>query len=627
MHCHSSPKARPAGCPQVLLVGPPNVGKSVVFNRLTGLGVSVANYAGTTVDLARGLGRFGELDCSVVDLPGTYTLSATNEAERVATAMLTGDADLVIAVLDAVHLESSIYLLMQVLATEKPVVVALNRNDIAASKGKRVDTEILSRRLGVPVIPTVAIRDTGLEQLRSAVAQALENPARAQAPAGEYWELAERFAAEAEQYFGTAQLADPDRGGVPQRRGDPERFSSVEQPADAEYPECDPVGPEFRRTRRRNARTRRLRRFDSEALLRPWPGFPVAFAVLAVSFAVIVGLGMGVRQMLLLPLARGYLFPVIEQAVAGAVSPGVARNILIGEYGLLIKGIEWPFTLVLPYVLSFYLAISILEDSGYLPRFAVLLDGVFARIGLRGSHSISLLLGYGCAIPGILSTRAMGSHRERVIVATLISLAVPCISQTGALFALLAEATIWLVPALFALSFAVMIAAGMIMDRLVPGERSQLVFEMPELLVPQAGVMLQKIIGRVKHYLVDGAMPMVAAVGVAAVLYETGILAHLGRALAPLVTGWLGLPEAAAAPLLLGVVRRELTVLPLLEMGLSPLQMFVGATVGLFYVPCIAVVATLSREFGLRAGLALLVLTTTTAFLIGGAFARLGAFL
>ncbi len=612
MQCHSAAPAARTGSSEVLLIGPPNVGKSVVFNRLTGLRVSVANYAGTTVDIARGFSRFAEFPVSLVDLPGTYTLSATNEAERVATEMLDGRAELVIVVADALHLESSIYLVLQVLAAGKPTVVVLNRSDVAAAKGKRVDSAVLSRRLGVPVVPTVAIQGLGFDMLEQVAAQALRDPRVPPACTKEYWRCAEDIAREVEEPLSAA-------GNTGQWSADP--------PASAGYP-----GLELERARKRGSRhgVRRsgvLTRFDSEALVRPWPGSVVALGVLALTFGVIVGAGMGLRRLLLLPIARGYLFPLIEDMVSRVIASGAVRNMLIGEYGLLIKGIEWPFALVLPYVISFYLAISLLEDSGYLPRFAVLLDGLFARIGLRGSHSISLILGYGCAIPGILSTRAMGSRKERIIVATLISLAVPCISQTGALFALLAEATPWLVVALFALSFAVMIAAGVVMDRLVPGERSQLVFEMPELLMPQARVIAQKVLGRLRHYLVDGAAPMVVAVGAAAVLYETGILARLGAALSPLVTGWLRLPEAAAAPLLLGVVRRELTVLPLLDMSLSPLQLFVGATVGLFYVPCIAVVATLSREFGVRAGFALLLLTTCTAFLLGGIFAQIGALL
>lgn len=588
MSCHSAPDQGPREGPRILLVGPPNVGKSVLFGHLTGLHVAVANYAGTTVELARGRGVFDGHEAAILDLPGIYTLSATNEAERVATEILSSPADLVLVVADALFLEASLYLVQQVIDLDNPVVVILNRIDVARERGVAIDAERLARELGVPVVPTVAVRGEGLEQLDQVVAGQLREPPHRPSRGS---------------VSGTHESTDD-------RSAENYRWRRVEEIVHRVE------------LRTGTGRTRWARIADE--LIRPWPGLPVAMVVLAVAFGAIIGLGMGTRQFLLLPLARGYLFPLLRSGVASLIGPGFLRNILIGEYGFLIKGIEWPFTLVLPYVVSFYLVISMLEDSGYLPRLAVLLDGVLNRLGLRGSHTISLLLGYGCAIPGILSARAMGSHKERIILATLISLAVPCISQTGAIFALLAESSVLLVPALFLLSLLVMVVAGAVMDKLLPGTRSQVVFEMPVLLRPQVPVILRKLRGQVVHYLYDGALPMVAAVGVAAILYETGILVVLARLLAPLVTGWLRLPAEAAVPLVLGVVRRELTVLPLLEMELSALQLFVGATVGLFYLPCIAVMATLNREFGPRVAVRLLLLTTGVAFLLGGVIAQVG---
>ncbi len=730
MHCHSVPAVSSDGRVEVLLLGPPNVGKSVIFNRLTGLSVSAANYAGTTVELAGGEGIIADHRIHLIDLPGTYTLSAMNEAEQVATDMLDRTDGMVVAVADAVHLESSVYLLLQVLERGCPTMVVVNRVDIAASKGRSVDTSALSAELGVPVVETIAVTGDGFEQLEYVLAGLLESgeaggfernegegegaglqgatagkrattggptapgdrkasghrsaPGDRKATGGgnatQYGDSLDSgpTAADNERWRRAAEIAElvtrpPDAGGGREVASDaPEVAADGHEVADGDRGGAGaahggsagpgtghsgtgdgtisprpgstvriggsaPAGrpPHLRGRSNRSVpiagkpprRGVRLARFDSEALVRPWPGLLIAAAVLAGAFGLIVGLGMGVRQIVLLPLAREGLFPFIERGVSSLVPAGVFRGILIGEYGFLIKGIEWPFTLVLPYVLSFYVAMSLLEDSGYLPRLAVLLDGVFSKIGLRGSHSISLLLGYGCAIPGILSARAMGSKKERLIVASLISLAIPCISQIGALFALLAEASLWLVVALFAFSFVVMFVAGVIMDRLIPGERSQLVYELPELLVPHAGILGKKMLVRVRHYLYDGALPMIGAVAVAAVLYETGALARIGEVLAPLVTGLLRLPQEASAPLILGVVRRELTVLPLLEMDLSALQLFTGAVVGLFYVPCIAVVATLAREFGMRVALFLLLLTSGAAFIFGGLFAWGGALL
>ncbi len=585
----------------VLLMGPPNVGKSVIFNHLTGLSVSCANYAGTTVEFVAGKSRIDGRDVVLVDVPGTYTLNATNQAEQVAVDMLSGRhkpgtestcshcreesnvcADdlgeapaAVICVVDANNLESSLYLLFQVLEFGLPTVVALNRVDLARDKNIRIDWDLLSRHLGVPVVPTVAVEKKGFAELKAKLKDLLAHPfqPRVNWTADKHWEMAEKLTREVVSGEGVRSASRRRRWG--------------------------------------------------EKLVQPWPGLPLALIILVLAFAAVVGIGMQLRQLVLLPIFRGMIIPQIVAGVQAVVPPGTIQNIMIGEYGFLVKGIEWPFTLVMPYVLSFYGVMAVLEDSGYLPRLGVLLDGLLNKIGLQGSSIIPLLLGYGCGIPAIMATRAMATGKERIIIATMICMAVPCIAQTGAFIAMLAERSVGVVAAVFALSIFALILTGVFMDKVLRGPRPLTIMEIPELLPPRRDVLLKKIWIRLKRYVTDGALPMVVAVGIAAVLYETGIMAAAGRFLSPLVVHWLQLPEEASIPLILGIMRRELAVLPLIEMDLTTLQLFVGATVGLFYVPCIAIVAILAREFSIKTALYMLLITSTTAFLIGGIFARL----
>jgi len=587
----------------ILLIGPPNIGKSVIFNHLTGLNVSCANYAGTTVEFVAGKIKIGSTELLLVDVPGTYTLKATNQAEQVAVDMLSGrhrtgstatcahcqeDTDVcaedlsekpsaVICVVDANNLESSLYHLFQVMEYRLPTVVALNRIDLARDKNLDIDVDTLSAELGIPVVPMVAIEKKGFSALRTAVARLVETPEKPYVSwdpgSTDLWKKAEDL---------TRRVCASGRDKPLSRR-----------------------------------------RAWGERLVQPWPGLPLAILILLLSFALIVGIGMQLRQLVLLPLFRGLIIPQIVYVVELLVAPGILRNILVGEYGFLVKGIEWPFTLVMPYVLSFYGVMAALEDSGYLPRLGVLLDGLLNKIGLQGSSIIPLLLGYGCGIPGILAGRALSSGKERLIIATMICMAVPCISQTGAFIAMLSERSVTVVLAVFLVSFIALILSGVIMDRLLKGPRPVTIMEIPELLPPKAGVLAKKIWVRLKHYVTDGALPMVVAVGIAAVLYETGIMAAVGRFLSPLVVHWLRLPEEASIPLVLGIMRRELAVLPLIEMDLTTMQLFVGAVVGLFYVPCIAIVATLAREFSIKTAFFMLLLTSTTAFLVGGLFARM----
>jgi ferrous iron transport protein B len=593
---------------KILLMGTPNVGKSALFNRLTGLNVSVANYSGTTVDYASGTIRQGGKEVAIIDVPGTYSLCATCEAEEVAVKMVCGvngtinpyrntasccskktsllsdlesPPTLLVYVLDAGNFEGGLYLLLQLLELKIPLLVALNRGDLALQKGCVVDEFALTAILGIPIIPTVALSGKGVDELKGQIFTMLE--------AGE---------------VSRASIANNVAA----------TWDNVELIAE----KC------LRRTVTGGNKSRE--KWD-RLLTKPWPGLMLAAVILIMVFAGIVGVGMGLRRFILLPLFKSLIIPPLFSLTAIIIPPGMIQNIFIGEYGFLVKGIEWPFTLVLPYVLSFYLVLSLLEDSGYMPRLAILLDGLFKRVGLPGSGIIPLMLGYGCGIPAIMATRALGTKKERLMVTILICLAVPCISQTGAFISLLAARSVAVMIALFLFSWLVMILVGLILNRFVKGTRPETLLEIPDLLVPRIEVIAKKLWLRLKLYITDGALPMIAAVAGAAVLYETGLMAAFGRVISPLVTLWLRLPEEAAAPLILGILRRELTVLPLLDLDLTTLQLFTGAVVGLFYVPCIAIVATVAREFRISFALVILLLTTSIAFLFGGLIARLGSVL
>ena len=592
----------------VLLMGTPNVGKSALFNRLTGLNVRVANYTGTTVDYASGVIRQEGEQVKVVDVPGTYSLCATCEAEEVAVEMVCGGSSgvcarrpaaaccqktapplsedsgppaLIVYVLDAGNFEGGLYLLLELLELKIPLLVALNRGDLALEKGCVVDIKALAAILGVAVVPTIALSGEGVEELKARIFAMLDD-----------------------------------------------RSASLEQSKKRILASWDNVEMLTEKVlRKTEARKNNSRDRWDRLLTNPWPGLLLAAVILLLVFAGIVGVGMGLRRFILLPLFSDLLIPPLVALAAMLIPAGTIQDIFIGEYGFLIKGLEWPFTLVLPYVLSFYFVLSLVEDSGYMPRLGILLDGLFKRLGLPGTGIIPLMLGYGCGIPAIMATRALGLQKERLMVTVLICLAVPCISQTGAFISLLAARSIPVMIVLFVFSWLVMIIAGLVLNRYIEGTRAETLMEIPDLLLPRFEVVAKKLWLRLKLYVTDGALPMIFAVAVASVLYETGLMAAFGRAISPLVTLWLRLPEEAAAPLVLGILRRELAVLPLLDLDLSTLQLFTGAVVGLFYVPCIAIVATVAREFKMAFALGILLFTTFIAFFFGGLIARLGSLL
>ncbi|WP_353893875.1 ferrous iron transporter B [Proteinivorax hydrogeniformans] len=593
--------------PNILMIGQPNIGKSVMFNNLTGLNISAANYVGTTVEFTAGEVKLGDLKANLIDVPGTYTLEATNEAEQVAVEMLQGKTnrtktknchedgglqcvnltkspDAVICVLDAHNLESSLYLLFQVMEYNIPTIAVLNRMDLIEERGEKIDVKYLSKLLKMPVIPTVAVERKGVDTLKEMLKGILSTGAAREDETAkklddgeikdEYWKKAEKI---------TRQVKTK---------------PSVEKKTRGQI--------------------------WGAALVKPWPGIPLAILILGAIFGLVVGVGMGLRNYLLLPLFRGLIIPAISSVVEVIVPEGLILNVLIGEYGIFVKGLEWPLTLVLPYVLSFYFALSIMEDCGYLPRLGVLLDGLLSKLGLPGSSIVPLLLGYGCGIPAIMATRSLNSKKERITVSTMVSLGIPCVAQSGAFIALMAERSIVALLLVFLFSFAVVFAAGFVIDKILPGSRPYTIMEIPELLFPKGEVIFKKVWSKVKNYLKEGVIPMMAIVGIAAFLYESGIMEWIGEALSPLVVSWLNLPAEASVPLILGVFRRELTVIPLMEMDLTNLQLFTGAIVGLLYVPCVAIIATLAREFNIKMAVFILVLTSSLAFLIGGIVARVG---
>lgn len=376
---------------RVLLVGNPNVGKSVVFSRLTGVYVIASNYPGTTVEYTKGHMRLGNEQAEVVDVPGTYSLDPTSAAEEVAVRMLNevGPDDVIVNVVDATNLERSLNLTLQVLARRKPMVVALNLWDETKHTGVEISVAKLEAMLGVACIPLVAITGTGVRELVETMSAAHPSP----------------------------RVFDEKR-----------RWDEIGRIVDVVQ----------RLTHRHHTFLERL----GDASVRPFPGLLIAAAVLLAAFEVVRFVGEGLIRYLFEPVFDGLGAPLLMRLSAFLGGSGFLHQILIGDLvngsvsfresmGLLTTGLYVPFAAVMPYVFAFYLVLSFVEDTGYLPRLAVLLDGFMHRVGLHGMGVIPILLGLGCNVPGLLATRAMETRRERFIAMTLIAICTPCMAKTA----------------------------------------------------------------------------------------------------------------------------------------------------------------------------------------------------
>ncbi|HHU49963.1 MAG: FeoB small GTPase domain-containing protein [Caldicoprobacterales bacterium] len=596
MACHevTEDSKIPAGENKILLMGAPNVGKSVFFSAFTNIHVVSSNYAGTTVSYMKGSLPLNGVNYSLIDVPGTYSLTATSEAEEVAIRFMSSHPKAILLILNAADLAGSIKLALEVLEYNIPVVAALNLSDVAKRQGKSINIKLLEKELGIPVIPTVAVKNQGLKELKEKLAEILADNGSCNPNAA-----------------GCAACAGC--SGCPKGTS----VLSHWERANEIISIC---------VKDTNVAPSRLDKFG-DALLRPWPGILLSIVVILISLGVIVGAGKSLESLILLPLVEEGIVPLFEKIFSGIAMPEVLYNILIGQYGVFRISFEWILALVMPYVILFQLVFSFLEDSGILPRMAVLFDNVMRKLGVQGGSIINIMLGLGCAVPAIISTRAATTRKERLIVTSIVCFSVPCISQTGALISLLSAYSYWMLLAVFLTGASVFILISIFTGKMLKGKVDPLVIEIPNLLIPERKAYFKKFFVRVKQFLMEAEGPMLIAVIFAALLAETGALVGISNFLKPLVSGWLGLPQEASMSLILGVIRREMSVAPLLSMNLTGLQMYVGAVVSLVYVPCLSVFGILAKEFNLKVALSIVAGTVFSALFLGGILNHIGRFL
>jgi ferrous iron transport protein B len=584
---------------QILLMGAPNGGKSVFFSCLTNIHVISSNYTGTTVSYMEGTLPLNGTAYTLIDVPGTYSLTATSEAEDVAIRFLSGNPEAILFVLNAADLEGSIKLALEVLDYNIPMVAALNLSDVAQRQGKEINVKLLEQELGIPIVPTIAVKKQGLNELKEKLEEVLSRKNRSKT--------------------GPFRISYSDCASCAGCSGCPKGTSALTYWERAKKIAAVSV-------KKTDAAPSKLDRFG-DALLRPWPGILLSILIVLISLGVVVGAGKAMRSVLLLPLVNQGIVPLFERLFSSIAMPEMLNNVLIGQYGIFRISFEWILALVMPYVILFQLVFSFLEDSGILPRMAVLFDNIMSKLGVQGGSLIHIMLGFGCAVPAIIGTRTATTRKERLIVTSIICFAVPCISQTGALISLLADYSYWMLLAVFLTGAMVFVLISRLTGKMLKGKVDPLVIEIPNLLIPERKTYFKKFFVRVKEFLVDAEGPMLIAVVIAALLAETGVLAGISSFLKPLVSGWLGLPAEASMSLILGIIRREMSVAPLLTMELTGLQMYVGAVVSFVYVPCLSVFGILAKEFNLKVALSIAAGTVFLALFLGGVLNHIGIFL
>ncbi len=645
--------------PRILLVGAPNVGKSALFNALTGRYVVVSNYPGTTVEVSRGKAQIASESWDVQDTPGMYSLLPVSEEERVSQrVVLEATDEVIVQVLDAKTQERGLPLTAQLRAMGVRVVVALNMMDEAEARGLRVDAQKLSGRLGVPVVPIVAVSGRGVDALRDAIAAARASEVPSWTPPPVPAELAFDLQETAALLHGhspgvaqvtaslllqgdevlTARVKEQAPLAVARAQRAREAFTArgedlsftlarhLHQQASSWIAESVQWPAQKRRT---------LADGVGRLLANPITGVPALLLVLYLGLYQFVGV-----------FGSGYLVDLLESELFGehinpwfnglmnALLPAERgwqywlRELFAGEYGLVTLGVTYAVAIILPIVSLFFLFFSALEDSGYFPRLALLVDRVFKRIGLNGRAVIPVVLGFACDTMATLVTRVQETKRERTLTTFLLALAVPCSAQYGVMAGVLAATASggvafgmsWAFVVWAAVVAGVFLVAGKLASKVLPGDPPDFYMELPPMRLPKPGNVLVKTWARMKWYFLEILPLFVFASFLIWVGRITGGFGFLVRSLEPVVTA-LGLPAQASEIFLFGFFRRDFGAAGLHELAetgaLSTGQILIAAVTMTLFMPCIAQVLVMFKERGTRTALATMSAVIAIAFVVG----------
>jgi ferrous iron transport protein B len=640
--CHHSEREQNTYQKWIALTGQPNVGKSLLFNRLTGSRVAVSNYPGTTVAVDKGQIAIGPDKYDIWDLPGMYSLLPITEEERVAkNSVLTNQPEYILHVVDAKNLTRMLPLAMELSETGLKVILVVNMMDEAEKEGIQIDFQKLSSEIGIPVVPATAVTGKGINQILSHIvnykrvnhqkvipfSETLENNIQSiEKRLEKYYSIHKRSIAQL--------LLQEDKDTLERiRKNEPSNFEHIEELINfAKSQTQETLMYDMKMKMHAEAerivndattivRKKRLRIGEklNQLMIRPVTGIPILLVVLYFVLYKFVGVfGAGT----IVDFVEGKLFgeyinPAIESGVESLINSEILQQLIIGEYGLVTLGLTYAIAIILPVVGTFFLAFSVIEDSGYLPRLSLLIDRVFKKIGLSGRAVIPMVLGLGCDTMATIVTRTQETKRERVIATLLLALAIPCSAQLGVIFALLAPAPMAL------LVWGIVIVAnfmfvGWLASKIMPGKKPTFFMELPPLRVPKLSNVLSKTYTRIVWYLKEVLPLFIIASVVIWLLQITGVFPWIIKGLEPIVSS-IGLPNETSDVFLFGFFRRDYGAAGLFQMQdmLTANQLAISAVVLTLFVPCVAQLMVMFKERGAKMAIGIFFLVLTLAFSMG----------
>ena len=647
---------------KVALVGNPNVGKSCFFNYFSGVYVDVSNFPGTTVSIS---------NCSykgfeIYDTPGIYGVSSFNEEERVAREIIL-ESDVVLNVVNSLHLERDLFLTLQLIEMGKKVSVVLNFCDELKKRKIKIDTKKLSELLGVEVYETTAINKAGFENMDDALRQA-----RIGKQSSEISELLKTVKTKSGSISDTLLFLE---GEIPAN----DNFETIHNVTDSRekiyLSRRARVNEIVDQIEWEDSKKGEFFNFIGRLVLNPWTAFPIMIIVLSLMYFLIGDLvsqrfvaftekqigkkifEYNVKSFIAKSTGseinitfkddsgkiidtKTFLFPdgfnannaLVNEFRSYALRPDAEVNFIFtnpilklffGEFGVITMTITYLLFLLFPLVIAFYFAMALLEDSGYLPRLAAMLDRTFNKLGLNGKAVIPIILGFGCITMANITTRLLGTEKEKTIVTAILQFVIPCSAQLAVVTVLLTSAG--LVPMLIYVSVigTILILLSTILSKFLPGESSPLLLDLPAMRLPRISNVLKKTFYRSIGFMKEaGFWFFVGALGIG-IMQITGLLKIWTIILEPLTTVWLKLPKEAATAFVMGMVRRDFGAAGLFDLHLTRMQITVAIITITLFVPCIASFVVMLKERGWKEGMSIWFGTWITAFLVGGIVAQI----
>jgi len=629
---------------KVILIGNPNVGKSVIFNYLTGKYVTVSNYPGTTVEVATGTMETHGKRFQVVDTPGVNSLIPMSEDERVTRDILLNEPqEHLVQVIDAKNLRRGLLISLQLLEMGLPFLILLNMWDEAKSRGIEIQTKTLTKILGTPVLKTVATRKKGVEKIKENL--------QVQAPSSiftAYPEAIEKGVSRITALLSGAPISKRSLA-LMLLSGDESlvewlhknlseevilQIEKIHQETQACF--ADPIGYLINQSRLRKVdellsevmkmekeAPKTLSTFLGRLSIHPFWGVPIILLVLLGTYQFVGVFGAQTSVRFLEETVFGkWLLPPITSLIHWLLPIPFLQELLIGPYGVITMALTYAIAIVLPIVGCFFLVFGFMEDSGYLPRLAVMTNKIFKKMGLNGKAVLPMVLGLGCDTMATMTTRILETEKDRTIVTLLLALAVPCSAQLGVILGMFAG-----LPAIYLLIWisllaAILVVVGYLAALVIPGESSDFILEIPPLRIPQISNILVKTLARIEWYLKEAVPLFILGTLILFALHKTKVLTLLERMATPLIVHFLGLPAKTTEAFIIGFLRRDYGAAGLFVMAkegqLDPHQILVSLVTLTLFIPCIAQFFMMIKERGLRKALWMSAVIFPVAFGVGG---------